>query len=977
LAQNLKHLFVVAGPDIMDFSSEIIHFTPDMTGSVGDPITTPDATPHRRVSGRSQTLQTRLPTRGMVRYDSIRNSGTYSKLENMTSPTNLKDVDDDEKSLLRKVLDGIDRLEEGQLRLEESFQLNNQAGRRGSYNSLQSGLAQAGSISPITPHRGERMNARHSFSSIDSAVESTQFFVQQTTMQWPASIAARYPRPAESSPHDDERLVVAISKMSLELHTLRHNTFKHSSGSFSEQGIRLPVLHPNSSGILMVDFIGCAVLLHDICVTPYILAWRAPVEGWLLATGLLAFLFWVCDSALGFCLAYYKDGELHQDQPAVAFHYLRRSFLIDFCILLVDALNLTLDSMQQIGVSLVSTDSATRLFRAFKLTRLLKLARAARVARLIDKMWVSETTATSSSSFVAALVAKILIVTAVANHILACLWYWQGMHGPSDTNLNWIEDSDLLEATSIYQYFVALHWSVAQMTLGASDAMPVNSYERFLNIIFLMNGLVFGSTTISYVSAAIVDYLVLQRDVTNQLLECRRFLRQFQCPSKLSAQVIKQLANRLSEEVPLKESEVAGLRLLAPTLRTQVSQATRIPHLEQLPLFSIWNEIDRRCIETLSATCCSHCFMSREDDLFQPGYDCSEAWHLIRGQLRYLQRPDTSKVVQSEVTIVEKGTWVSEASLWSFWSTVGSMEAHERSCHLLSVSSDGLVQMLQDFPLVLRLAQQYAKNFHACLTSAAPPHSSWPTDLHIPCTEDVAMLLSQHVGLGLMQRGLVSGRLELSDEDEAYLTKELMSGKCTLQYSEENGQLERVVGVANLMLKWDPTFDEERDSIRNSTHVLYQIGAMDVSTGKLRLALHMPGTKRWIGESPLYALKRMNMTDLGKFSQHMIMVDSERRVSVKESTQTLKMRTKTVKTIYRGILQEWPPDLLSTKVDFPRLQGLDKDLLQQDLLLLQMSSQVGFYAFLEPDDYYVLEQAQNNEIMRDWFASLNLEYCIV
>jgi len=926
------------------------------------------------------------------------------------------------KAMLRKVLSGLRGLAEQQARIEDILVAQSRhAGRgrpvRGS-SSLGSQFGSGiGSSSPVRnpsdglgvrklsaaalstddPLGAPRLTKSQPGSmslTYDEDAEGDFFLRDVSAERWPADVCARHPPPMELA-QDDEKLVAAISKMGFAGRGL--SFARQNSGEQHQRCLKLPVFHPNSSKILLFDFLGCAVLLHDVCVTPYVLAWRTDVEGPLLLTAYLSFLFWILDTMMGFCMAFYRDGELQQTQPEVACQYLRRQFPIDVCLIFADILNLFVDTLVQAGSSL-TTDREMRVFRVFKLTRLLKLARAARVARLIDKMWVSETDApTSSSAFVAALVAKILIVTIISNHILACLWFWQGAHGPSDTERTWLEEGGLSASSRAYQYFTSLHWSVAQMTLGASDSTPSNSYERFLNIAFLLNGLVFGSTTVSYVSAAIVDYIMMKRDTTNQLLECRRFLRQYGCHQKLSAQVVKQVSKRLSEEVPLKEVDVQALTLLAPTLRASVHHATRIPHLERHALFNIWSEVENRCLETLSETAVSHRFMSREDDLFQAGSFCDQAWVLVRGRLKYTQQPGQGHAVKEETTIVHSNTWIAEAALWSYWSHVGSIEANEKSCHLLTISADAMLQMLPEFPTIQCLTRQYAKNFHSCLTSAGPPHSKWPTDLHIPFTEDTAMLLSQHVGMGLLKRALAHGRLELSSEDEEYVVKELMAGKCTIQYAEDGFHLERVVYLANVMLGWFDTSAEVPEgtpkncpetpppnmksmaSGSRSTQgfagpsVLYQLGAVDAK-GKAKLALHMPGTKRLTGESPQLALQRILDADLRPFANSITVEDSIRKVSVKDSTQSVKMRTKTVKTIYRSSLSNLPSSIQSWKVPFPNLPGLEQ--LHNDghtlLALPQGDKAYGLYAFLLPRQYDILDRKENGAVMKEWISSLSL-----
>mmetsp|Transcript_72542 Transcript_72542/g.172996 ORF Transcript_72542/g.172996 Transcript_72542/m.172996 type:complete len:989 (-) Transcript_72542:42-3008(-) len=912
---------------------------------------------------------------------------------------------DESKQLLHKVLQGIELLADHQNHLEEMIDMllhspqhhhHHHGGPHGPHQSPTGNLspvgASRGGVSARMfgfgdlSHHGKRLTGGNG-SQTGSQKGDSEEVTASGGLRWPACIQPRLHPPSEAGKDLDEKVVVAISDLEFAPRSIAFLKRNISAKKIAKRR-RWPVLYPNSKKMHAFDLLGCIVLVQDIFITPFILAWNTEVQFWMIPTGLFAILFWMVDIAAGFCIAFYKDGALVNSQPEVAWHFFRRQFFIDALLLLIDMCNMVVDVFNQIG-SDVFSEGNIRFIRLLKLTRLLKLARAVRMARLIDRIWVSETQAPSSSSaFVFALVAKILIVTIISNHLLACLWYWQGAYGLTDTHKHWVEEMELVAATRIYQYLTSLHWSVAQMTLGASDANPSNSYERFLNIIFLLNGLVFGSTIISYLSAAIVDYIMIKRDTTAQLSECRRFLRQYQCPSKLAGQVVKQVAKRLSEEVPLKESDVSSLDLLAPTLRTQVTQATRLPHLERHQLFNIWGQIERRCLEEVAGQAVSHRFLSRDDDLFTAGKHCDEAWCLLQGTLKYTQMPGTSNVVSEEVTVVDSNHWIAEASLWAFWLHVGYMEAHEVACHLLSVNAISLVRMLGDFPLIYRLSQQYAKNYHACLTSAGPPHAPWPSDLNVPFTQDTSMLLSQHVGLGLLQRGLALGALDLSDHDEEYVTKELMSGKCTIQYSDDGEQLERVVGVTNVMVHWEDRNSHTRHSIesacslhashgsRPDAKVLYQVGEMDAK-GKQKLSLHVPGAKRQTGESPQAALEGMLNNALKPFAEHLVIEDSETKVSIKESTQSLKMRTKTVKTIYRAELDAWPSDgIYSVDVPFPDLPGLQQ-LPAQQILLLPQKGQVGLYAFLLPDHYAVLDEDENLAAVKDWIANMHIDFAVL
>mmetsp|Transcript_62784 Transcript_62784/g.149814 ORF Transcript_62784/g.149814 Transcript_62784/m.149814 type:complete len:91 (+) Transcript_62784:919-1191(+) len=90
------------------------------------------------------------------------------------------------------------------------------------------------------------------------------------------------------------------------------------------------------------------------------------------------------------------------------------------------------------------------------------------------------------------------------------------------------------------------------------------------------------------------------------------------------------------------------------------------------------------------------------------------------------------------------------------------------------------------------------------------------------------------------------------------------------------------------------------------------------------------------------------------------------------------MRTKTVKTIYKSILQQWPEGISVTKVAFPNLPGLDpEELREHDLLALPQKSKVGLYSFLHADQYEAIDSSECSQIMKEWISSITIDFCVL
>ena len=64
-----------------------------------------------------------------------------------------------------------------------------------------------------------------------------------------------------------------------------------------------------------------------------------------------------------------------------------------------------------------------------------------------------------------------------------------GSFAPSDTGFRWVdmmERGDVDEPELLFEYATALHWTVAQMTLGAMDVGSTNRVERFFAVVMLI-----------------------------------------------------------------------------------------------------------------------------------------------------------------------------------------------------------------------------------------------------------------------------------------------------------------------------------------------------------------------------------------------------------------------------------------------------------------------------------------------------------
>merc|ERR1719210_2537913 len=107
----------------------------------------------------------------------------------------------------------------------------------------------------------------------------------------------------------------------------------------------------------------------------------------------------------------------------------------------------------------------------------------------------------------------------------------------------------------------------------------------------------------------------------------------------------------------------------------------------------VWSNIDMSAIFKLIEVAVRIRFLSIDDELIVGGTFGQEAYHMAAGRLVYTQKPGESNVEHLTTTIVQPGSWLCEAALWSYWLHVGTLQA-ERRCRLLAIDAEKLIVVL-------------------------------------------------------------------------------------------------------------------------------------------------------------------------------------------------------------------------------------------------------------------------------------------
>jgi len=692
-------------------------------------------------------------------------------------------------------------------------------------------------------------------------------FFNSLPSRWPASLEMR---PFCAGTRDmDYRTRTLFEKIisHSEKGSRKNAGSKASSARVDASGF---VLHPAGHICKVNDAASFLFVMLDVLVAPSILAWELNSEGLLLVLLWASAVYWTICLLLGFVTGFYIGGEIVMKQPQVVVNFLKTGFLMDFIVLLGDFTSLIANQDDSQGTK--------QILRLVKFLRLLKIMRLLRLMRIFDKI---ATNTLSPGVRMLSQILQMFFVTVLTIHILSCLWIFVGRRGPTDTGQRWLPEFEQAQMDCQagcaygrwYIYLTAFHWTAAQLTLGSTSVVPVNTLERLITIACLIAGLLFGASIVAFLSAQIVQFIMTRMDKMQMLDDVRRFLRQSQVNSALAIRVTKSVRERLLEEHALGEDDVDGLALLSGKLRSELAFQIRRPHILKHALFRLWAQIEDISVEELCRHAVDFQFLFPRDVLFRPAQALEQAFYVVSGSLIYVQVPETSRVDDiNEVTVLQ-GSWVAEAALWSKWQHVGKLEAVSE-CQILVIRLDGMMKVLEGETDLRRAishaTRNYARNFCTRLAGLKPP-TPWPSDVSLSFA-DSPDLMAHDVSKGLLRRVM---RESLEAERVAELEQEVENDLCVLRENAD-GVVERVVFLVSFRI------EDEGDTL-TKLGVRRKDGLLEKSK------LELPGTKRKRDE-PTDQARCQALSKLGILAKH-IEILSELEDIWEETSQAFHVPT--------------------------------------------------------------------------------------
>eukprot|EP00811_Abedinium_folium_P033933 NODE_685_length_2835_cov_9.743353.p1 GENE.NODE_685_length_2835_cov_9.743353~~NODE_685_length_2835_cov_9.743353.p1 ORF type:complete len:601 (+),score=122.77 NODE_685_length_2835_cov_9.743353:317-2119(+) len=491
---------------------------------------------------------------------------------------------------------------------------------------------------------------------------------------------------------------------------------------------------------MLFDVCSLIVLLYDLSALPFVLAWDVQFQGYQKVATYLTLSFWIMDMCLNFRTGFYINLKREMRPWPIAVRYMRGSFTIDCIVVISDTATIIISALATKNGAILESMNLARVPKIGRLLKIVRVLRLVRVRNTVIRITESHLLSRGSGGLIVQ-IGGILCAIIWLNHIVACMWYAIGRYGdgmgPTWLNLATFDDETYESSTSTYQYFSAFHWSLTQMTPGSMQVMPVNTLERIFNVVCLMSGLIIFSSLVSMLSSKLTAARVLQADVNRERRELDAFLRREGVVPRdrmLALHVQKLAANSLVRQKPSTMNDLAGIKKLPRAVQEELQHEVCLARFEAHPFLTVCIWADSAAIRHLIDSSLNFTSLAQADNLFIAGKESTGTMYLLmRGGVIYRQESGTSRLSTTQSITVSQKDWLCEASLWCYWTHVGTVECVAGS-EFLMVTHDGITGACSRSPGLKIATSEYACAFHTRLKEAAPPHAPWPDDTQVAHT---------------------------------------------------------------------------------------------------------------------------------------------------------------------------------------------------------------------------------------------------
>jgi len=650
------------------------------------------------------------------------------------------------------------------------------------------------------------------------------------------------------------------------------------NSEFGEAGFstKFFMLTPTSGWRLLIDVLSLFVLLYDLCLTPYLIAWDVALEGILYFGALGTTIFWTLDMLASFRTGFYSDGKLEMDARKAAMRYFRTNFLIDIAVLSTDLIGILLGIIFEDEETHVVGSEFLRFAKAGRMLRLAGVFRVSHLGEVFTRL-----TMRYPGCAIVWNVFQLLAVIIYINHMVACGWYFIGRVAYSDTGGRWIDLPDFTigsethtsrESSTLYQYVTAFHFSLTQMTPGSMQVAPVNSIERIFNLSCLLLGLLTFSTLISSLSAMMMDIKKKREASDKQLTVLRRFLRSTGVRRKMAIRLEYVIFQKLWVQRPLTTHDVSALKLLPVKDRTDLDAELSKPFIVRLPILRLCHRVDASLVRKISHEAMDMQYIELGNLMFDSGKEAVGSYIIQSGRGIYTldiltNGSWTRRDAVAEPIEVEETEWVTEAALWcQAWRHRGVLEP---ACNggagggamVMILRAHGFARVVSERKLIRDIVYTYAATFVRLAINAsqvtAPMNDLGKSFEGFASYDEILLSWDPNLAVYAALRVYLSSlALHIAREEEmaransgsawvfgatgsklsATLENEVLDSKCNLVV-DAAGEVHRVVAVACVQIKR-----------RDTDKIFVNLGR--IVGGRVVVDVNLPGMKMKEGSIP-------------------------------------------------------------------------------------------------------------------------------
>jgi len=525
-------------------------------------------------------------------------------------------------------------------------------------------------------------------------------------------------------------------------------------------------------------------------------------------------LYWTLDIFASFMTGYYHEGKLEMRLNKIAVRYATRWLILDIIIVLPEWVVVFANDEK------TNSLGAQGLLRGVRGVRFLRLLRLAKVQRMV---YLVEARVNSSYMLLCLGILRLLAGLIMVIHFFACAWYWIGS---MDEQTGWVYVVGLDKKDFTERYVFCFQWSLHQFHPASRKEMIEGTLpERAFVMVCSLSGLAISSVFVSSITNTMLQLQSLQEERTKQLRAVREFVLEHAISLELALRAKKYVRARLEDALRRKyENEL--LELLPESLLTDLHEEARLPVIAHHLFFSNLRADFPRTVRRLCHEAMSEMAAHPGDVVFHAGDVCKRFFFIERGDLRYYPNVDVREDLDAEGVdgddeddigefeesqaafasqsafdevsrpeLVEPNTgaktsatsskslrksrslasnkekcaipvhavsYLSEATLWTYWEHRGALKSKANS-GLLTVNSAKFAPIIKDTAFAFIDAAVYAKKFVQRLNE----DPSFRSDLIIPGVHNTSSVLSAASTMALKSwrmpfRGLMTKSLNPS-----------------------------------------------------------------------------------------------------------------------------------------------------------------------------------------------------------------------